>query len=50
MSASPETPPSAHNYYARTVVVPLGRPDTAVDMLRIAGEIVHPGDGRAAAH
>lgn len=45
MSASPETPPSAHNYYARTVVVPLGRPDTAVDMLGIAGEIVHPGEG-----
>ena len=32
-------------YYARTVVVPLGRPDTAAEMLRIAGEMVHPADG-----
>ena len=45
MSATPETTLSAHNYYARTAVVPLGRPDTAVEMLRIAGEIVHPSEG-----
>ncbi|MCY4464459.1 MAG: TIGR00341 family protein [Chloroflexi bacterium] len=45
MSATPETRLPVHNYYARTVVVPLGRPDTAVDMLRIAGEIVHPSEG-----
>lgn len=32
-------------YYARTVVVPLGRPDTAAAMLRIAGEMVHPVHG-----
>ena len=32
-------------YYARTVVVPMGRPDTAAEMLRIAGEMVHPVDG-----
>ncbi len=45
MSTTPETPLPVHNYYARTAVVPLGRPDTAVNMLRIAGEIVHPGEG-----
>lgn len=32
-------------YYARTVVVPMGRPDTAAEMLRIAGEMVHPVHG-----
>ena len=32
-------------YYAKTVVVPLGRPDTAAEMLRIAGEMVDPTDG-----
>ncbi|MCE2473324.1 MAG: TIGR00341 family protein [Anaerolineae bacterium] len=32
-------------YYARTVVVPISRPDTAAEMLRIAGEMVHPVDG-----
>ena len=32
-------------YYARTVVVPMGRPDTASEMLRIAGEMVHPVHG-----
>ena len=32
-------------YYARTVVVPMGRPDTAADMLRIAGAMVHPVHG-----
>ena len=32
-------------YYADTVVVPMGRPDTAAEMLRIAGGIVHPSDG-----
>ncbi len=45
MSATPEIPLPVHNYYARTAVVPLGRPDTAVNMLRIAGEIVHPVEG-----
>ena len=42
---SQSAPLSLHDYYARTVVVPLGRPDTAVEMLRIAGEIVHPREG-----
>ena len=32
-------------YYAKTVVVPMGRPDTAAEMLRIAGEMVHPTPG-----
>lgn len=32
-------------YYAKTVVVPMGRPDTAAEMLRIAGEMVHPEHG-----
>ncbi len=32
-------------YYAWTVVVPMGRPDTAAEMLRIAGEMVHPEQG-----
>ncbi len=32
-------------YYAKTVVVPMGRPDTAAEMLRIAGEMVHPSQG-----
>ena len=32
-------------YYAKTVVVPMGRPDTAAEMLRIAGEMVHPTEG-----
>ena len=32
-------------YYARTVVVPMGRPDTAAEMLRIAGQMVHPAKG-----
>ena len=32
-------------YYARTVVVPMGRPDTAAEMLRIAGQMVHPAQG-----
>lgn len=32
-------------YYARTVVVPMGRPDTAAEMLRIAGQMVHPVHG-----
>ena len=33
------------DYYAKTVVVPMGRPDTAGEMLRIAGEMVHPSQG-----
>lgn len=32
-------------YYAKTVVVPMGRPDTAAEMLSIAGEMVHPAEG-----
>ncbi len=36
---------SREEYYAGTVVVPMGRPDTAAEMLRIAGEMVHPSDG-----
>ncbi len=32
-------------YYAKTVVVPLSRPDTASEMLNIAGEMVHPTEG-----
>lgn len=32
-------------YYAKTVVVPMGRPDTAAEMLHIAGEMVHPTQG-----
>ena len=35
----------AADYYARTVVVPVGRPDTASEMLRLAGEMVHPTEG-----
>ena len=41
----PQAPLSIEDYYARTVIVPLGRPDTAIEMLRIAGEIVHPHEG-----
>ena len=33
------------DYFAKTAVVPLGRPDTAGEMLRIAGEMVHPTEG-----
>ena len=33
------------DYYSRTVVVPVGRPDTAVEMLNLAGEMVHPSEG-----
>ncbi len=36
---------SPDEYYANTVVVPLGRPDTAIEMLKIAGELVHPVEG-----
>ena len=41
----PETFSPHDEYYARTVLVPMGRPDTAAEMLRIAGEMVHPVDG-----
>ena len=41
----PESFSTHDEYYARTVVVPMGRPDTAAEMLRIAGEMVHPVDG-----
>ena len=40
-----ETHSPHDEYYARTVVVPMGRPDTAAEMLRIAGEMVHPVHG-----
>lgn len=33
------------NYYARTVIVPIGRPDTAAQMLELAGDMVHPEHG-----
>ncbi len=33
------------HYYAKTVVVPIGRPDTASQMLELAGEMVHPSEG-----
>jgi len=36
---------SEDDYYATTVVVPMSRPDTAAEMLRIAGEMVHPSEG-----
>ena len=36
---------SEYDYYAETVVVPMSRPDTAAEMLRIAGEMVHPSEG-----
>ncbi len=41
----PETFSPHDEYYAGTVVVPMGRPDTAAEMLRIAGEMVHPVHG-----
>ncbi len=44
-AAQPGEPREQNNYYAETVVVPLGRPDTAIEMLRIAGELVHPTHG-----
>jgi len=41
-----EASPAPHDdYFAETVVVPMGRPDTAAEMLRIAGEMVHPSQG-----
>ena len=36
---------SEDNYYAKTVLVPIGRPDTAIHMLELAGELVHPTEG-----
>lgn len=33
------------NYYAKTVLIPIGRPDTAAQMLQLAGELVHPTEG-----
>ncbi len=41
----PESFSPHDEYYTRTVVVPMGRPDTAAEMLRIAGEMVHPVHG-----
>ncbi|MCY4536830.1 MAG: DUF389 domain-containing protein [Chloroflexi bacterium] len=38
-------PLAQEEYYARTVVVPVGRHDTAAEMLNLAGEIVHPSEG-----
>jgi len=40
-----DSPASEEDYYATTVVVPMSRPDTAAEMLRIAGEMVHPSEG-----
>ncbi|MYE26963.1 MAG: TIGR00341 family protein [Chloroflexi bacterium] len=40
-----DSPQTLEEYYAKTVVVPMGRPDTAAEMLRIAGEMVHPAEG-----
>lgn len=51
MSDKPEQPEAVeepmpeNNYYAKTVLVPIGRPDTAVQMLELAGELVHPTEG-----
>ena len=42
---SRENAHALEEYYAKTVVVPMGRPDTASEMLRIAGEMVHPSEG-----
>jgi len=42
---SQDSPASEEDYYAKTVVVPMGRPDTAAKMLRLAGEIAHPVHG-----
>ena len=45
-SATPLDPALLDDYYyAKTVVVPLGRPDAAIEMLKIAGELVHPPKG-----
>ncbi len=44
-TVEPEAFSPHDEYYARTVVVPMGRPDTAAEMLRIAGEMVHPAHG-----
>ena len=43
-NASADTLPQTE-HYAKTVVVPVGRPDTAIEMLRLAAELVHPDDG-----
>jgi len=40
-----QAPMPEENYYAKTVVVPIGRPDTASQMLELAGEMVHPTEG-----
>jgi len=40
-----DSPALQEDYYANTVIVPMGRPDTAAEMLRIAGEMVHPSQG-----
>ncbi len=44
-AGGPETFSPHDEYYAQTVVVPISRPDTAAEMLRIAGEMVHPTHG-----
>ena len=49
-SADAITDPSHEGkYYAKTVVVPVGRLDTAIEMLRLATELVGPDDGRVIA-
>lgn len=40
-----QEPMPEDNYYAKTVLVPIGRPDTATQMLELAGSLVHPTDG-----
>lgn len=40
-----QAPMPQNNYYAKTVLVPIGRPDTASQMLELAGELVHPTNG-----
>lgn len=45
VDAVAQTPMPQEHYYAKTVVVPIGRPDTAARMLELAGEMVHPQNG-----
>jgi uncharacterized hydrophobic protein (TIGR00271 family) len=52
LAQQPEQPDSVEeivlpedNYYAKTVLIPIGRPDTAAQMLELAGELVHPTEG-----
>lgn len=45
LGGSAHEPLPDEDYYAQIVVVPVGRPDTAVEMLRLATELVHPEHG-----